>query len=81
MAYSDEMKLIIVRDAIIWKLIQFSDWATFKTFLQGLTKDQIKTFIVSRLQSAQIEKTTIIASEQQHGVDLGELETEITNDV
>ena len=81
MAFTDEEKLGVVRAAIIERLNAFTDWTVFKTFLQGLTRDQIKTFIINKLQEAQTEKTTLTAVLAQEETCLAELESEISSDV
>lgn len=81
MALSDEAKLGLVRDAIVNKLWAFPDWGSFKLFLQGLTKVQIKTFILSTLQGTSDSdgiKSTELLTAQQDKLDL---HTEVTNDI
>lgn len=81
MAYEDEQKLGIVRAAIVERLNEFTEWAVFKTFLQGLTQTQIKTFIINKLQQAQTDKSAQVVVIQGEETDLGELETEVSTDV
>lgn len=81
MALTDGQKLLLVRDAIVAKLWAFPDWASFKSFLQGLTKVQIKTFVLTALQSASdddgVKSTDLLAAQQ----DKLDLHTEVTNDI
>ena len=81
MAFSDENKLGIVRAAIVEKLNEFKDWGVFKTFLQNVTKDQIKTFIINKLAEAQTLKVDQIAVLQTEESNYAALEDEISLEI
>lgn len=81
MALTDGQKLGAVKMAIINRIEQFDDWTVFKLFLQGITKDQIKAFIIARLDEIQTSKENAILLYQQELIDFGDLETEIDTDM
>ena len=81
MALSDDKKLQLVSGAIEEWLHSFTDWPTFKTVLQGLTKTQLKTFILNALQTASAEDLVISAELQTASTDKDDLHTEVTNDI
>jgi len=81
MAFSDEEKLGIVRAAIVEKLNDFREWEALKTFLQNVTKDQIKTFIINKLAEAQTVKVDQVAVLQTEESNFAALEDEINSDI
>jgi len=74
MALSDLRKLDLVRGAIVSWLHNFQDWQSLKTALQGLTKAQLKTFILNVIQAES-------DADLQASTDKSELYTEVTNDI
>lgn len=77
MAFSDNEKLRTVKQEFISKLEEFNDWSAFVAFLQGLTKVQIKNFIINKLSDAANKNTTIASERTTRATDLGSLSDEV----
>ena len=81
MALPEHEKLEIVRKAFKAKLLSFNEWATFKAFLQNITKAQIKTFILNTLQDAETAYDAQASAHTTTADDIGELYAELDTDM
>jgi hypothetical protein len=81
MALPDDEKLEIVRSAFKKKIMAQETWADFKTFLQGITQTQIKAFILTALQNAELKYDAQAAAHTLTADDIGELYTELDTDL
>lgn len=81
MALTDDQKLNLVRTALDGWLNSFQDWPSFKTALQGITKAQLKSFILNVLQSASDNDSVTSAELLLAQQDKLGLHTEISNDM
>ena len=74
MALSDEAKLQFTKQTLVEWVYNFQDWASLKAALQGLTKAQVKNFILNALS---VQAAADLAS----STDKDDLHTEVTNDI
>lgn len=81
MALSDETKLNLVIAALVGKIHEFPDWDSLKTFLQSVTKEQLKNFIVTVLQTAADEDALVSTELLTTYQDKLDLLNEVTNDI
>lgn len=81
MALEEEKKLEVVRDVFIARLLSYQTWTDFKSFLQNVTKAQIRTFILNALQQKEIILDSRAANSTQQADDVGELYTELDSDI
>lgn len=77
MALTDEQKLETVCSAFKKKLDEVGTWSEFKTMLNNLTKEKVKTFIRDKLQEYADRERADGNKTVTHGDDIETLITEI----